>query len=139
MVETALVMMLLMTMLLAVFQFSLAYYAYNYVTYAARDATRYAIVRGSSCSGLSGGCPASADDIQDYLRSNTFPGINPNSMTVSTSWPSAQSQCSPSQSPCNNPGNLVQISVSYTMTFRVPPLAPWTRTVNATSNMVISQ
>jgi Flp pilus assembly protein TadG len=50
-VEYALVLLLLMTMLLGIVDFSRVLYAYHFVSNAARDATRWAAVNGSTCNG----------------------------------------------------------------------------------------
>jgi hypothetical protein len=55
-------------------------YTYSFLSNAARDAVRYAIVRGSKSTS-----PASSDDIQTYVR-NEAQGINPSALTVQTSW-----------------------------------------------------
>ncbi|MGA8089648.1 MAG: TadE family protein [Terracidiphilus sp.] len=49
-VEMAVVRSLLFVVLFGIIELSLAMYTYNYVSDAAREATRYAIVRGSSCT-----------------------------------------------------------------------------------------
>src|SRR5258708_7904330 len=50
-VEYAVVFLLLMTMILGMVDFSRAIYVYHFISNQARDATRYASVRGSTCGG----------------------------------------------------------------------------------------
>ncbi len=57
-VEYAIVFTIFMTMLLGIADFGRALYGYHYASSAARDATRYASVRGSTC-GSDGSCVAS--------------------------------------------------------------------------------
>ena len=49
-VEFALIFLVLMTMMLGIIDFCRAAYAYHFVSNAAREATRYAAVRGSTCT-----------------------------------------------------------------------------------------
>ena len=60
-----------------------ALFAYDWVSDAARQATRFAMVRGTSCSGLSGGCPATGDDVRAYVNTLAT-GIDKSHVTVST-------------------------------------------------------
>jgi Flp pilus assembly protein TadG len=111
-----------------------ALYAYHFVDYAARAATRYAIVRGSSST-----TPAKATDIQTYVTSlatglnanascSGSPPTTPNALCVTTTW-----------APDNAPGSNVQIKVQYNF----KPLAPFfpsaTLPLTSISQMVISQ
>lgn len=106
-VEMALVSALVyLPMLFAIFEFSFAIYGYTFVSNAARNATRYASVRGvDSCTialpqnfpncnlGPSGGSnPTTASGsaaLQTYVQSLAFPGINTNNITVTANWWSA--------------------------------------------------
>ena len=138
-VEMAVALSLLFTMMFGIIQFSLAHYTYLYLSDVAREATRYAIVRGSSCTSFSSACPATATDVQNYVMNLDFPAINANNITVATSWPTTGSSCTPSTSPCNNPGNLVQVVVNYSYQFSLPFMKVRTINMSATSEMVISQ
>jgi Flp pilus assembly protein TadG len=138
-VETALSLILLLTIVFGVMQISMALYADHFISDAAREGTRYAIVRGSACNASITPCPAAATDIQDYVRTLGFPGINPNTMTVTTTWPTTGTSCTPSSTPCNNPGNLVRVTVDYQIPFALPFAQVSTLTLTSTSQMVISQ
>jgi Flp pilus assembly protein TadG len=140
--ETALSLIVLLTIAFGVMEMSLALYTYHFISEAAREGTRYAIVRGSSCSTYSGftsACPALASDVQIYVRGLGFPGINPSLMTVTTAWSAypAGSACTPS-STCNNPGNQVQVTVQYNFPLAIPFVSPSTLTMASSSTMVIS-
>jgi Flp pilus assembly protein TadG len=127
-VELALSIILLMTLIFGIAEFSRALYTYHFISNAAREASRYAIVRGASCSSWASACPASAADIQSYVRSITPEGINPNAVTVTTTW-----------TPNNSPGNLVKVNVQYGFTFDLPFLPLGTMHMASDSQMVISQ
>ncbi|MFZ3201823.1 MAG: TadE family protein [Candidatus Acidiferrales bacterium] len=126
-VEFAVVLTVLFMFLFGVMDFARALYAYHFVANAAREGARYAIVRGSTCSSWGTACPAAASDIQTYLR-NVPLGINPNNVTVTTTW-----------TPNNNPGSTVQVKVQYSFQFILPFLPKSTLVMTSASQMVIAQ
>ena len=67
--ETALVIGVLLALLFGIIDFGRALYTYGLVANMARKAARYAIVRGSLCTRLGTGCPASSADVQTYVQS----------------------------------------------------------------------
>ena len=116
------VMMVLPAILLifGIISFGMTVYTWSFLSNAARDAVRYAIVHGSKSSS-----PASADDIQTFVR-NEAQGIKPSAISVSTTW-----------NPNNNPGSTVSVQVSYS--FR--PFYPFnsvTLPLSSSAQMVIS-
>lgn len=137
MVEMAISMVILVTLLFGVIEMCLALYSYHFVSEAAREGTRYAIVRGSACQ-FPSACPATGSDIQSYVQNLGLPGINPSAMTVTTAWTSAGAGCTPSAS-CNNPGNRVQVTVQYKFPLSIPFIPISTLTMSSTSAMIISQ
>jgi len=141
-VEFALSATILLTLVFGVMAMCMALYTYHFVSEAAREGTRYAMVRGSSCaaysSGLTTSCGATADQIQTYVQTLNFPGMIPSNMIVATKWPTTGSTCTPSTIPCNNPGNLVQVSVTYTFPLSIPFMSASALTMTSTSQMVIA-
>ena len=103
-VEFAVASSALFMLLFGIIQACLALYTYNYVSDAARSATRYASVRGSNCSGMTD-CNASGAQIQTYLRSIPYPGINSSDLNASATWLSASSTQP-------TPGRRAQINVT---------------------------
>jgi Flp pilus assembly protein TadG len=139
-VEFAIAASILLSMIFGVLNISMALYAYHYISDAAREGTRYAIVRGSACP-LSE-CPsgsATQADIQDYLTAKPFPGIDPTRMTVTANWPDPADTCAPNVTPCNNPGNNVQVTVTYQFPLTVPFVPADMINMRSSSEMVISQ
>ena len=122
-VEFAVASTVLFMMLFGIIQACLALYTYNYISDAARVATRYASVRGSSCSGMSD-CGATASQIQTYLRGIPYPGIKSSNLTVAATWFSASSAppttWTACGSQCNAPGNEVQVTVTYAFSLNIP-------------------
>jgi Flp pilus assembly protein TadG len=139
-VEFAMAAILLLTVVFGVIAICFALYTYNVVSEAAREGTRYAIVRGSSCNSFASACPASQTDIQDYVQYLGFPGIDPNSMTVTANWSptTAGLTCTPSAT-CNNPGNQVQVTVTYQFPLVIPFVPSQTLSMSNSAQMVISQ
>ncbi len=144
-VEMALASTILFAFIIGIMMMSLGVYSYHYISEAAREGTRYAIVRGSSAGSAcvtysSSACIASSANIQSYVKSLGFPGINANNMIVNPSWSAYPTgvSCTPSAS-CNNPGNLVTVNVHYTFPVHVPFVPSSTFTLNSTAAMVISQ
>jgi len=126
-VEFAAAFTVLFTFLFAIVDLSRALYAYHFIADAAREGTRYAMVRGSSCTSWTTACPAAASDVSNYLK-NAPAGINPQAMTVTTTW-----------NPNNNPGSIVQVQVQYGFQPIFPLVPKGTLTMTSSSQVVISQ
>jgi len=140
-VEFALSASILMTLVFGVMVMSMALYSYHFISEAAREGTRYAMVRGSSCSTygrFTTGCGATPAQVQTYVQGLGFPGITAGNMTVTTTWPTTGSACTPTAIPCDNPGNLVKVVVSYQFPLTIPFVPARTLTMTSTSQMVIS-
>jgi Flp pilus assembly protein TadG len=140
-VEMALSLVVLLSVVFGIMEMSQALYTYHFISEAARDGSRYAIVRGSSCPAILPGCPAAGAgvDVQTYLRGQAFPGITPSLLTATTTWPTTGTSCTPSTTPCDNPGNLVNVVVTYPFPLSIPFIPAKTLTMTSTSQMVISQ
>jgi Flp pilus assembly protein TadG len=155
MVETAISFSILSMLMFGVFEICLAVYAYHFLANTAHEATRYAIVRGSSwsssCDGsgkggsgyTSSGCTASTSDIASFVANRNFPGITITAADVCVEYfssvpTSTSTTCSANSSP-NAPGDIVQVTISYPFTLTVPFLKVQTLAMSSTSQMVITQ
>jgi Flp pilus assembly protein TadG len=131
-VEFALASIILFTLIFGVIAICTALYTYNVLAEVTREATRYAIVRGSACHFPKGAsCPATAADIQTHVQSNNYPGIDPTSLLVPASnvvW-----------TPNNNPGSTVKVTVTYQFPLNIPFVSSQTLSMSSTSQMLISQ
>jgi Flp pilus assembly protein TadG len=147
-VETALSSSIVLALIFGILQMSLALYSYDCICEAAREGSRYAMVRGSaSCTNTSNltNCNASADQVQTYVKSLGFPGLNSAAyMHVLTIWlnasaakPTTWVDCSPAV--CNGPGNLVQVQVTYQLPLSIPFWHSTVLSLGSTSQMVIAQ
>ena len=134
---------ILIAIVFGIYETSFALYSYAYISDAAREGTRYAIVRGSACTGFSecSSTPvgATSAQVEAYVKTRGYPGIVPNNLTVTTTWPTTGSACTPIASPCNNPGNLVKVVVAYRFPLSIPFVPLRTINMSSTSEMVISQ
>jgi Flp pilus assembly protein TadG len=140
---------LILPMIFGLFAMSLALYTYHYISEAAREGSRYAMVRGStSCANTPGltNCGATPTQIQTYVQNLGYPGINAANMTVTTTWstpsaspPTTWSLCGVTPA-CAAPRSLVTVTVAYAFPLSIP-LYGSTRTLNmsSTSQMVVSQ
>jgi Flp pilus assembly protein TadG len=128
-VEFAFSFMILCIMLFGIMDMALCFYTYNFVAETAREATRYASVRGSACTGFSD-CAITQTQLAAYVQNRGYPGINPTALTVTATVVSGGN---------NKPGNPVTVTVSYQFPMAVPFLQKKTWTLTSTSQMVISQ
>lgn len=148
-VEFALSCTIFLTIVIGIIQVSLAAYSYDFVSEAARDCARYALVRGSaSCSAAYSphmpDCGATNAQIQAHLRTLNYPGINTANLTTTTVW-SAATGGPPNMTwtacanQCNAIGNAVKVTVYYGFPFNIPFWGQSTINMANSSQMVISQ
>jgi Tfp pilus assembly protein PilV len=165
-VEVAISLSVYLMLLFGVIELSLTLYSYNFVSDAAREATRYAVIRGAnSCvpnpafpncnlrpSTVTSSTNPSANPVLDYIDTLRYPGLNPNHLSAAVTWWSAKQNASGNMSwanqcsadldakgnPCNTEGNAVRVVVTYNF----PLTLPWMRAslvkVSSTSQMVIN-
>lgn len=146
--EFAFSAVVLFMLLFGVIGVTMAFYTYQVVDEYARDASRYAMVRGNGCSHLASGTATSCSistgstanaALKTYLNHELFPGINGSSLLVSTTYaksPGAQ-QCTITN--CNGSGDQVTVTVSYPYLYAVPFVPQRSFTMSASSTMTISQ
>jgi Flp pilus assembly protein TadG len=155
-VEFALSSSMLLLMLFGIIVISLALYSYNFTAEAARDATRYAIVRGADCTGFAD-CNITGTQIQTYVQNLSLPGINPTNLQVNTEWYTVTltntsntptlTDCGSdpltvdptSGKQCDTPGNEVQVRVTYTYPLSIPFWGKQSLTMVNQSELVIAQ
>lgn len=147
-VEFALASSIMFVLLIGIMEVCMALFAYHYVNEAAREASRWAMVRGSqSCTNTPAltDCGASETDIQNYVKNLGYPSIIGNNTTVTVNWMSASatqpttwSSCGTSLG-CAAPGNAVQVTVKYAFPFTIPFIPNKTLNLQSTSQVVISQ
>ena len=167
-VEMALSSTIFLSVLFGIAQVSIALYANNAISEAAREATRYAAIRGSnSCftsTSTFPNCNLGPDDatgnatastqLQNYILSRHYPVTG--NITVTANWlsPTGGSPntwtlaCTTSLDPnttsplyndaCNYPGHAVQVQVTLAYPLSIPFVKAQTLSLHSTSQMVIS-
>ncbi len=128
--EFALIAVPCLTLLFAIISFGYALYTFSFVSGAARNAVRYAIVHGSDS--LS---PATATDVTNYVK-NQLRGLSASNLSVTACWNSQSGTC-PGPSGNNAPGKVVRVTVTYNFQplFGMPNV---TLPLTSTSQMVIA-
>ena len=143
--ETAMSTIIMLIVIFGVMETGFALYSYHFISEAAREGTRYAIVRGSTAGGAcasysSSACKASTTDVTNYVKNLGFPGINPSDLTVTPVWSVyAHGTTCPGTPPCNSPGNQIAVTVQYNFHLNVPFIPPHTYALSSTAAMIIQQ
>jgi Flp pilus assembly protein TadG len=113
-VEFALTSCILMSFVFGLIEVCLAFYTYGMISECAREATRYAIVRGSTCVTSSNtSCTVSASAINTYASGRGWPNLGGGTINVTTTYPDGNEA----------PGSRVQVQIRYIFPIRIP-LAP---------------
>lgn len=166
-VEMALSISVLIVLILGFVQFSMAVYAYNMVSEAAREATRYAAIRGAdSCLYATStfpncnlgpdnsGTAAATAALQQYIVSRNFPisgnvqvvanwfspsGGNPNTWSTTCNTAIDTNTGPLIGDACNYPGHAVQVQVTVAYPLTIPFWGSRSMNLTSTSQMVISE
>lgn len=142
--EFAISALILMTTVLGAMDCARALYIYHFVSYAAQEGARYAIVRGARWSGTtcatttSYACDATNTNVSNYVQSIVPPGVIASNLTVNTSWPGktvtgSTTGCSTS----NSDGCMVEVQVSYSFSFAMAFMPKPALNFAATAEQVI--
>jgi Flp pilus assembly protein TadG len=146
-VEMAFTMPALLLVIVGMMKMCLAVYSYHYTSEAAREGTRYAIVRGygassahTACANYESSCVASSDNISSYIKALGYPALTPSNMTVTTVWAGFPTgvTCSPNAN-CTNAGNLVTVKVQYAFPLSIPFLPARTLNMQSTASGILAQ
>ncbi len=165
-VEVAISLAVYVTMLFGVIELLLAMYAYNFVSDAAREATRFAVIRGANSCVPSASFPncnlgppsvtsatnPNRNPVLQYIDTLRYPGLNPSGLSADVSWWVAHqnasghtnwtTQCARALdakgNACNAEGNAVRVVVTYGFPLRLPWMNARLLRVSSTSQMVIN-
>jgi len=135
-IEMAVSMTALLMVIIGMMKMCVGVYCYHYTSEAAREGARWAIVRGSSS-----GQETTADAISTYVKTLGYPALTPANMTVTVSWAGFPTGviCTPNTNPCDNPGNMVSVTVNYAYPLSIPFLGSRTLNMSSTSTAIIAQ
>ena len=163
-VEYAFIFIIFLTLIFGIGGFGHALFVYHYLNEAAKEATRYAAVRGSTCgsdsscvasnsaSGITG--PTTMADVRSYVQSITPQSIDSSKLTVAvcgvsdttTTVSDSGGVCTASPLICSSavgtapaeprgyPGCTVQVRVAYAYNFIFPFLPSATTTTAPCAN-----
>jgi Flp pilus assembly protein TadG len=135
-IEFALGASLLFMTVVGIITICFALYTYNIVSEAAKEAARYAIVRGSACH-FASACPATSGDIQTYVQNLGFPGSS--TLVATPAWSAYPAGGACKHAGCNGPGDQVAVTVTDQFPVVIPFLPRRTLNMSSTAAMVISQ
>jgi Flp pilus assembly protein TadG len=139
-VEHALVLAVLLAVMFGIVDCGRALYTYNFVSNAAREATRWASVRGFTCTSLCGGSPATGSDVQTYAQNiPAGMGLDPAKIQTTTSWVTPPNNSPACTVHSNNPGCIVEVKVEYDYSFFMPLMPSGQIKMTRTSEMTITQ
>lgn len=140
-VEFALTCVVLFMLVFGVIECSLALYANHFVSYAASEGARYAMVRGTTWAGTSCSSPTTAlcqadkNSVTAYVQS-LIPGGITGTVTPTVTWSPL-----PGGSGCSvpDPGCVVTVKVKYPFTLQIPFVPVQVINLESTAAMVVSQ
>lgn len=147
--EFALSIMILLTLVIGVMETAFAFYFYNVISEAAREGSRYAAVRGAEwgtgcdSSGYSYGsysCTASAADVTNYIENLGLPGISSSSLGpngISVVWAAGPNEASCHVAGCNGTGDQTTVTISYTFNVPMPFMPPKAVGMSSRSTMTV--
>jgi len=87
------------------------FYTYDAISELAREGTRYAIVRGATCTTSYGtSCTATASDVNTFVSGIGLLNSTKNGMQIATTYPDGNQA----------PGSRVKVTVQYVYGFTLP-------------------
>jgi Flp pilus assembly protein TadG len=139
-VEFAFLVPVLFALVFGVIDFGRALYAYHFVSNAAREATRWASVRGWNCGDMSD-CKATPAQVSAYVASIVPPGIDssPSRLSVTPTWVAPPNNLAICDVHPNYSGCAVRVQVTYQFRFVLPFMPASGIPMTSTSQMIISQ
>jgi Flp pilus assembly protein TadG len=157
-VEYGFIVVIFLSLLFGISGFGHALFVYHHLNNAAKEATRYASVRGSTCSndgscvasnsalGITG--PTTKADVKKYVQNITPPSIDATKLTVTVCGVSDSGACAASTPDAcatgnanfvavNYPSCTVQVQVQYAYNFIFPLIHVAAVNMSSTSDLVI--
>jgi Flp pilus assembly protein TadG len=120
----------LFTFVFVTIQLCIAFYSYGLISEAAREGSRYAIVRGATCTtGAGSSCTATAAQIETFVNGLGFPNIGGGTMNVVASFPNGN----------QNPGSPVLVRITYTVPITLAFVPKNSMSFTSSSEMYILQ
>jgi Flp pilus assembly protein TadG len=142
MVEFAITLTVFLTAVFTLIELCLVFYTSSTIYECAREGTRYAIVRGSTCltngsTGAGASCTVSASAINTYVSRLGYPNAGGGTMTVNTTFSADGSTFTTTGN--NDPNDLVRVQITYNFPIKLPFVPKNTLNLKAQSQMTILQ
>ena len=122
MLESALSMTLLLTIVFGIVEFGLASWTYAQTAYLANEGARYSMVHGGASAN-----PVDAAAVSAYVK-GLAQGLDPNTLTVTATW-----------TPDNAPGGVVTVRVLSAFSFHTPFMPGNSLSLSSSAKMTIAQ
>jgi Flp pilus assembly protein TadG len=136
-VEQAIILPVLLALFFGAIDMGRALYSYSYVSYIAREATRWASVRSVPPAG-----PITPTEVTNFVKGSMGGALDPARVTVDTNWipPANGSPRCTGTGGAQKPGCVVQVTVNYSFKFVLPFLPGGTVIpMSSESQMIITQ
>ncbi len=129
-IEAAITLPVILAFVFVMIELCLMFYSYCMISETARETTRYAIVRGSTCTtAAKTSCTASAASINTYASQVSLPNLGGGTLTPATTFPDGN----------QNPGSRVQVTVSYIFPVTLPFVPKGSVAMSSSSTMYFIQ
>ena len=129
-IEMAVTLPVLFTLLFCFMEICLAFYSRDMISESAREGTRYAKYHGASCPTSSNPtCEATATQVNSYVAGLGWPNLAGGAMTVATTYPSGNEAV----------GSLVQVKITYVFAIKMAFVPKSSLTMSSTSEAYIVQ
>lgn len=135
-VEQAIILPVMLALFFGVIDMGRALYSYSFVSYVAREATRWASVRGGGINGF-----ANQPLVTNFVKNAAGAGIDPANISATIAWgpPPHGSPACTGGGGAEKPGCVVQVTVTYNFKFVLPFLPTGTIRMSSESQMIITQ
>jgi Flp pilus assembly protein TadG len=129
-VEFALTSCVIFGFVFCLIELCLAFYTHCVVSETAREATRYAMVRGATCVTASqASCTATTSSVNTYASGLGWPNLGNGTLNVATTFPDGN----------QNPGSRVKVRVTYVFPVTLVFVPQNSISMSSTSEMYILQ
>lgn len=138
MIEMAVTLPVLFGLIFCFMEMSMMLYTFEMISNAARQGTRYAMVRGASCpNSTNPTCEVTATQVNTYVSGLGWPNVGGGTVTPSTCYIAGNNPCSSTGS--ESPGNTVQVTVTYAFKITMPLVPNQTINLSSTAKATILQ
>ncbi|SEG17626.1 TadE-like protein [Bryocella elongata] len=132
-ISIALSLSIMLGFTFGIIQVGLGYYNKERMSECAREAARYAILHGNTCTNSGGSCSLTTTQIATYAQGLGYPNLGSGTTTCTAAFYTSAGASTTS----NAPGNLVQVSCSYTFPYKIPFMNTSPLTLTSASEMTI--